>query len=98
MEKENADGEKGTQRDSDSTNAHSQRRSPGDLARRGQPENAHADHEDSVSSPPAGRQSRACQPIPCERAAEQSEDYDKARGRDYYYDHGGETNSENFPA
>ena len=30
-------------------------------------------------------------------AAEQSEDYDKARGRDYYYDHGGETYSENFP-
>ena len=31
-------------------------------------------------------------------AAEQSEDYDKARGRDYYFDHGGETDSENFPA
>ena len=55
IEKENADGEKGTQRDSDSTNAHSQRRSPGDLARRGQPENAHADHGGAPPGQPQGR-------------------------------------------
>ena len=31
------------------------------------------------------------------RAAERSEYWDRGRGRDYYYDHGGETYSENFP-
>ena len=29
-------------------------------------------------------------------AAEQSEHWNRGRGRDYYYDHGGETYSENF--
>ena len=39
--------------------------------------------------------------LPCRavivRAAERSEYWDRGRGRDYYYDHGGETYSENFP-
>ena len=35
---------------------------------------------------------------PAGKGAEQFEHWDGARGRDYYYDHGGETDSENFPA
>ena len=58
---------------------------------------SHASHDEG-SRRMRTRITEVLPPASRKGAAEQSEHWDGARGRDYYYDHGGETDSENFPA
>ena len=63
----------------------------------GVPVTSHASHDEG-SRRMRTRITEVLPPASRKGAAEQSEHWDGARGGDYYYDHGGETDSENFPA
>ena len=75
----------GTQRDSDATIAHPAAESRWPRTTEGSRRKQQS-RGVLMSSQPAGNPVR-----------EQSERWNRGRGRDYYYDHGGETYSENFP-
>ena len=63
----------------------------------GVPVTSHASHDEG-SRRMRTRITEVLPPASRKGAAEQSEHWNRGRGRDYYYDHGGETDSENFPA